>query len=341
MSFLIMLIVFLMLVYLGKDEIIFSLIRKNISEKSSINLVESIVKSNIKNLYSVCYKNKDEKMPEYINKDEIDNNEIVIDYGIKIAVEENKQYEKPKEYKTELLQSGKIKVGEAYIKNYTKRTIDIEKLKTVSTQKINSETSFLIFHTHTSETYTIEKDKYTDFYRTEDEKYNITSVGKALANALTSKGYKCMHDKTVHDYPSYNGAYKASLATVENIMKKQKYDFVIDIHRDAISSNYNFRPTTQINGKSVAKLMFVIGTDASGLSHEKWQENLKLAIMIQNRAEEMYPGLFREINLSKSRYNQHVSTGAMILEVGATGNTLEEAQNAMQYFAEVINSLSE
>lgn len=85
--------------------------------------------------------------------------------------------------------------------------------------------------------------------------------------------------------------------------------------------------------------MFVIGTNSAGLSHDEWMENLKLAIMIQNRANEMYPGLFRELHLSNSRYNQHVSNGAMILEVGATGNTLEEAQNAMKYFAEVIDSM--
>ena len=31
--------------------------------------------------------------------------------------------------------------------------------------------------------------------------------------------------------------------------------------------------------------------------------------------------------------------GALILEVGATGNTLEEAQNAMKYLANVIDSM--
>ena len=148
-----------------------------------------------------------------------------------------------------------------------------------------------------------------------------------------------MQDKSIHDYPSYNGAYKSSLETVQKILKDKKYDFVIDIHRDAISSNYNFRPTVEINGESVAKLMFVIGTNSSGLKHDEWMENLKLAIMIQNRAEEMYPGLFRELNLSKSRYNQHVSNGAMIIEVGATGNTLEEAKNSMKYLAAVLDSL--
>lgn len=160
-----------------------------------------------------------------------------------------------------------------------------------------------------------------------------------LTNELKDKGYNCVHDKTIHDYPSYNGAYKASLATVEKQLENNEFDFVIDIHRDAISSNEKFRPTAEINGESVAKLMFVIGTNSAGLSHDEWMENLKLAIMIQNRANEMYPGLFRELHLSNSRYNQHVSNGAMILEVGATGNTLEEAQNAMKYFAEVIDSM--
>lgn len=258
--------------------------------------------------------------------------------NINIEIEPYEKKERPKYYDVQDLEGGKIKVGSAVIKNYTKKKIELEKLKSVSEYSITEKTNFLIFHTHTSETYKINNEKYSDFYRTEDQNYNIVSVGNMLVQTLLEKGYDALQDKTVHDYPSYNGAYKSSLETIQKILKNKKYDFVIDIHRDAISSNYNYRPTVEINGESVAKLMFVIGTNSSGLKHDNWLENLKLAIMIQNRAEEMYPGLFREINLSKSRYNQHVSTGAMILEVGATGNTLEEAQNSMKYLAAVLDS---
>lgn len=213
---------------------------------------------------------------------------------------------------------------------------DIEK---VSEKEINKDTKFLIFHTHTSETYSINKDEYSDYYRTQNEEYNMLAVGSMLSKELQSKGYEVLHEKTIHDFPSYNGAYKASLKTVENCLKNKTYDFVLDIHRDAISSNESFRPTVTINGEDAARLMFVVGTNSAGLSHDNWMENLKLAIMIQNRAEEMYPGLFRELHLSSSRYNQQVSNGALILEVGATGNTIEEAKCAMKYFALVLDSM--
>ena len=87
-----------------------------------------------------------------------------------------------------------------------------------------------------------------------------------------------------------------------------------------------------------AQLMFVVGTDGGGLEHPNWKQNLKVAVKIQEKANEMYPGLFRDMNLSKSRYNQHVSNGAFIIEVGTTGNTLEEAKNSMKYLANVIES---
>lgn len=262
-------------------------------------------------------------------------NEIIVD------MQESEKWNRSEKYNNVLImENGKIKVDNVVISNYSKLSLNLEELKNPSKYTITNESNFLLFHTHTSETYKIIESEYSDYYRTQNENYNMISVGKALQSSLISKGYKCNHVKTVHDYPSYNGAYKAALKTVEECLKKENHDLLIDIHRDAISSNENFRPTVEVNGKSAAKLMFVVGTNAAGLSHDNWMENLKLAIMIQNRAEEMYPGLFRELHLSSSRYNQQVSDGALILEVGATGNTLEEAQNAMKFFSNVIDSLN-
>lgn len=309
----------------------------NLNEEIMIkNIIRSKVKiiPDIDDLAEENEQQTDNDVYETENTDSIVNQD-----SINVDIIEFEEWNKPNKYETELLENGKIKVGNTTISNYSKLSLDLETLKQVSGVEIDDETNFLIYHTHTSETYTIDEEQYSDFYRTENENCNIVSVGKALTDELLSKGYSCVHEKTVHDYPSYNGAYKSSLATVEKQLENKDFDFVIDIHRDAISSNYNFRPTVQINGESVAKLMFVIGTNSAGLSHDEWMENLKLAIMIQNRASEMYPGLFRELHLSNSRYNQHVSNGAMILEVGATGNSLEEAQNAMKYLSNVIDSM--
>ena len=98
----------------------------------------------------------------------------------------------------------------------------------------------------------------------------------------------------------------------------------------------NYAPSVQIGDEVVSQLMFVIGTDGGGLTHPNWQTNLKFAIKIQEKANEMYPGLFRPILLRNSRYNQNLADSACIIEVGATGNTLEETLGAMKYLAEVL-----
>lgn len=254
---------------------------------------------------------------------------------------ENLISESVSELYAEKLSETKVKVGTVKIENYTKRDLDLDELSKAnsSIQFINEKPNVLIYHTHTSESYA-NVDTYTDYYRTEDAEYNVVSVGKTLTQKLREFGMTVTHSTAQHDYPSYNGAYKASLKTIENCMKTEKYDIVLDIHRDALAANSTFRPTAEIDGKSVAKLMFVVGTDTAGLEHDEWMKNLKFAIAFQEKANEMYPGLFRDIHLSTSRYNQHVCDKALIVEVGATGNTLEEANLAIELFAKVLNELT-
>jgi len=104
-------------------------------------------------------------------------------------------------------------------------------------------------------------------------------------------------------------------------------------------SGSDYAPCVQIGEDKVAQLMFVIGTNGGGLEHPNWNNNLKLAIKVQEKANQMYPGLFKPIILRNSRYNQHVRNGAAIIEVGATGNTLEECNLSMKYLANVMDSV--
>ena len=85
--------------------------------------------------------------------------------------------------------------------------------------------------------------------------------------------------------------------------------------------------------------MFVIGTNDGGGKHPNWKNNLKFAVAVQEKGNEMYPGLFRAINLRSATFNQKVSNAASIIEVGATGNTIEEATASMKYFANVLNEV--
>lgn len=346
---LLILSVFVVFVFISSLYILKESLKTQVFAKSDNSLETFSRESLIKEIYenefpAIQFNNIEEK-----NNDERDNSintELLTNEGyeeknkkdIKVEVVEKHEYTLPASYEVELYESGKVRVGTAVITNYSKKNLDLNELSKPSDIKITKNSKFLIFHTHATESYTFSDNPSVVNYRTTDKLYNMISVGNVLYNRLKTKGYECAHDMDLHDYPSYNGAYRSSLATVQEYMKKQKYDFVIDVHRDALSSNLGFRPTANINGETAAKLMFVVGTDACGLSHEEWMKNLKLALMIQNRADEMYPGLFREMNLSKSRYNQHISNGAFIIEVGATGNTLQEAQNAMKYLANVIDS---
>ena len=102
-------------------------------------------------------------------------------------------------------------------------------------------------------------------------------------------GYSVVHNTSYHDYPAYNGSYTRSLATVENILKTTPSDIIIDLHRDAIGSRADYAPTVKIGEEYAAQIMFVIGTNEGGLLHPNWNQNLKFAIKIQQKAEEMYP----------------------------------------------------
>ena len=200
----------------------------------------------------------------------------------------------------------------------------------------------LIFHTHTCESYTSsESYSYvpTGNYRTTDLSFSVARVGDELEKYLCNYGYSVVHDKSYHDYPAYTGSYDRSIITVKNLLSKyQNTDIVIDLHRDAIGDN-TYAPKVKIGEEYCARLMLVIGTDGGGLTHDNWRENLKIAIKLQQKANELYPGLFKPIIVRNSRYNHQVSKGACIIEVGATGNTLEECLNSMKYLSKIYDEI--
>jgi len=198
----------------------------------------------------------------------------------------------------------------------------------------------LIFHTHTCESYTQSEGyeyKASGNFRTTDLNYSVAKVGDNLQAYLEKYDFKVTHNKTYHDYPAYSGSYNRSLTTVKNELKKNKSDIIIDLHRDAIGSNSKYAPTVKIGEDNCAQLMFVIGTNGGGLDHDNWKSNLKFAVKIQETANELYPGLFKPIILRNSRYNQHLGKAACIIEVGATGNTLDQCLNSMKYLSAVMN----
>ena len=239
-----------------------------------------------------------------------------------------------------ITESYNVEYGKVKIKNGTDYTLTQEML----TPDITIENkNIVLFHTHSCESYTSsEAYPYTPTgnYRTTDLNFTVTRVGTELETQLKQYNYNVVHSTDYHDYPAYNGSYTRSLKTVQNILQTTSADIIIDVHRDAIGSRSDYAPTVKIGDTDeAAQLMFVIGTNAGGLWHPNWNQNLKFAIKVQEKAEELYPGLFKPIMLTTSRYNQHTGKYANIIEVGATGNTLEQCLTSMKYLAKVMDEI--
>jgi len=201
----------------------------------------------------------------------------------------------------------------------------------------------LIYHTHATESYTKTDEVYTETsaYRTLEEDYNMVSVGAHLAQRLQEAGIGVIHDRTLHDYPSYNGSYAASRRTVEDHLKENPgIQLILDLHRDASGDIENqLRPVAEINGQTGAQLMLVIGS-GNGSNHPHWEENLSLALKLQAMLERLYPGICRPLDLRSGRFNQDLSTGTVLVEVGAAGNSHGEALLAADALADAIIALA-
>ena len=287
---------------------------------------------------------------------DFENVKVIIDFEdntkVDNKIEENTQEDNKTQENIELAvtnQQTEIATKNPISENYNKQYLNV-KIKNETNFELTEEilnhnnleinkSNIIIFHTHTCESYTSsEKYTYTPTgnYRTTDLNYSVARVGDELKRYLDAYGFNTLHDKTYHDYPAYTGSYGRSLKTVENLLGQGNSDIIIDLHRDAIGSKSNYDPSVKIGDEVAAQLMFVIGTNGGGLYHPNWQSNLKFAIQLPQKANELYPGLFKPMIVRNSRYNQNLGSAACIIEVGATGNTLEQCLNSMKYLAKVL-----
>lgn len=202
----------------------------------------------------------------------------------------------------------------------------------------------LIVHTHTSEAFTpTEEHTYqeTDAYRTRDSSMNVTAVGEVIANRLREEGVEVIHDRTEHDV-EYAGSYRRALETInKNLENNPTIDVVLDIHRDAIADGNGsyYKAVTEINGEAVAQCMIIVGTNRGGLEHDNFKENIKYGLRLQKIITDKYPTLARPLNIRRERFNGHAREGALIIEIGTNGNTLEEALRCGKYVGECVASL--
>lgn len=232
------------------------------------------------------------------------------------------------------------------VKNRTGQEVDVQALLAEGlTQRLPAEgPQILIIHTHGTEAYDqSDGDAYevTDPYRTVDAAHSVVRVGDELQEALSAWGLRVVHDRGLYDYPSYTGSYARSGASVEAWLAQYPgIAVVIDLHRDAVGSDdVVYKTQAALPGESSAQVMLVMGTGENGLEHPCWRENLKLALAMQSAMDEKYPTLTRPVNLVGERYNQHLTRGSLILEVGSSGNTLSEALCAVRLFADAVGPL--
>ena len=233
--------------------------------------------------------------------------------------------------------------GAIYFKNETDYPIDLPALLAKNSPvALGTEgVQVLIMHTHGTEAYTPSAaHPYTPSgeYRTTDGDANMLRVGREIAAILNERGISTVHSTTLNDYPAYNGSYNRALKDIQNYVEQHPtIRLVIDVHRDAIATgNTYYKTAAVVDGQPTAQLMFVTGTDAGGLSHPNWRDNLAFQALLHHRMNSLYPGIMRPMSIRASRFNQHIRTGSMLVEVGACGNTLEEALAAARIFANTL-----
>lgn len=199
------------------------------------------------------------------------------------------------------------------------------------------EPQILIIHTHSSEAYTqagLDRYEPSDTNRTENTEFNIVRIGDELTEIFQEAGLNVIHDRGIYDYPSYTGSYTRSGQAIEQYLRDYpSIKIVLDIHRDALGTDdVVYKTMAEEDGVVASQIMLLVGTDESGLEHPNWRQNLAMALYLQNSVNARHPTLMRPVSLVRERYNQHLSPGSMIVEVGSNGNTLQEALAAIRLF---------
>ena len=231
-------------------------------------------------------------------------------------------------------EDGYIRVGDVFIKNTSRQTVEDIVFDGTFAAKLGEDApQVLILHTHGSEAYTMpEGQEYvsTGSFRTADASVSVMRVGDEMAAVLSEHGISVLHDRALYDDPEYNGAYYRAEDSIEAYLEKYpSISFILDVHRDALEdkAGHQYKVITR-EDPSCAQVSLVMGS-----SWEGWQENLKLAAAVQQHLTDQYPTLMRPVTVRNSDYNEYFTPGSLLVEVGAAGNTLDEALAAARLFA--------
>ncbi|MGI6065127.1 MAG: stage II sporulation protein P [Bacillota bacterium] len=189
-----------------------------------------------------------------------------------------------------------------------------------------------IYCTHNAECYVPSQGKE----KLEGKNGGVYIAAEHLKETLETKYQTAaILSNTIHDYPDWAKSYTKSLVTLEQLKKEfPSVKVFIDIHRDALTPKKS--TTCEVNGKKAARILLIVGSDTR-LPHPNWKQNQQFANYVAKLAEEHYPGFVKGVRVQDGRYNQHVSPHCLLVEVGGTENTLEEAKLAVEMLADVIS----
>lgn len=207
----------------------------------------------------------------------------------------------------------------------------------------------LIYHTHTQEAYAKQSDQaYAELpnTRTTNQDYNVVRVGDELARQLGLRyGISVLHDTTDHEPPELGTAYIRSCKTVESYLEQYSdLKILIDMHRDAYNSRSWEPSTVTIDSEEVSRIMIIIGTGegSTGTGYAvkpDWQKNLQVAQQLVDELNKIHPQLALPVNIKTGRYNQHLSTGSILIEMGHNENTLDQAVRSADYLAQALAAI--
>ena len=207
-----------------------------------------------------------------------------------------------------------------------------------------SKPTVLIYHSHTTEAYSLLDTGYyiSSDARSNNSARNMVRVGDDLAAYLEKQGFNVIHDRTIHD-KDYTKSYDNSRVTIEKYLEQYpSIEVTIDVHRDDItySNKTKVKPTAKINGKKAARMMIISGCEYNRVKNfPDWEENLKFDLQVQNKVNELYPGLMRPILFSERKYNMYETHYSFLLEVGTDANTLDEACYSARLFGNALGQL--
>lgn len=231
-------------------------------------------------------------------------------------------------------EQGYLRVGDVFIKNSSRQAVEEVAFDGTFAASLAADApQVLILHTHGSEAYTMptgQEYESTGSFRTADASVSVIRVGDVMAATLSRYGISVLHDRALYDDPAYEGAYYRAEDAIEAYLEKYpNISIILDVHRDALedAAGHQYKVITR-EDPSCAQVSLVMGS-----SWEGWQENLKFAVAVQQHLTDSYPTFMRPITVRNSDYNEYFTPGSLLVEIGAAGNSLEEALTAAERFA--------